>query len=152
MGGDLTAAAAGRAVSLLIHAVKDPLGPNLDRVQVVKGWLDASGQTHERIYDVAWAGSRSRDGKGKLPPIGSTVDARTGTYANTIGAAELSTVWVDPDFNPRERAFYYVRVLEIPTPRYSLHDAVALGIDPAKTTRPAEIQERAFSSPIWYTP
>ena len=152
MGGDLAQAPSDTPVSLLIHAVKDPVGANLDRVQVIKGWLDEEGETHERIYDVAWAGARTAV-NGKVPPIGSTVDVARATYDNTIGSAELSTVWVDPDFDPDERAFYYVRVLEIPTPRYSTYDAVALGLDPAQFTgQPAAIQERAFSSPIWYTP
>ena len=152
MGGDLAQAPNDRPVSLLIHAVKDPVGANLDRVQVIKGWLDEEGETHERIYDVAWAGARTAV-NGKVPPIGSTVDVARATYDNTIGSAELSTVWVDPDFDPDERAFYYVRVLEIPTPRYSTYDAVALGLDSAEFTgQPPAIQERAFSSPIWYTP
>ena len=160
MGGDLAQAPSDTPVSLLIHAVKDPVGANLDRVQVIKGWLDEEGETHERVYDVAWAGQRTAV-NGKVPPIGSTVDVARATYDNTIGSAlkmsfgsaELSTVWVDPDFDPDERAFYYVRVLEIPTPRYSTYDAVALGRDPAEFTgQPPAIQERAFSSPIWYTP
>ena len=152
MGGDLAQAPNGTPVSLLIHAVKDPVGANLDRVQVIKGWLDEDGETHERVYDVAWAGQRTA-ANGKVPAIGNTVDVARATYENTIGSAELSTVWVDPDFDPDERAFYYVRVLEIPTPRYSTYDAVALGLDPELATdRPATIQERAFSSPIWYTP
>jgi hypothetical protein len=152
MGGDLAQAPNDMPVSLLIHAVKDPVGANLDRVQVIKGWLDADGETHERVYDVAWAGQRTAV-NGKVPAIGSTVDVARATYDNTIGNAELSTVWVDPDFDPDERAFYYVRVLEIPTPRYSTYDAVALGLDPAEfTEQPPAIQERAFSSPIWYTP
>ena len=152
MGGDLAQAPSDTPVSLLIHAVKDPVGANLDRVQVIKGWLDEEGETHERIYDVAWAGQRTAV-NGKVPPIGSTVDVARATYDNTIGSAELSTVWVDPDFDPDERAFYYVRVLEIPTPRYSTYDAVALGRDPTEFTgQPPEIQERAFSSPVWYTP
>ena len=110
------------------------------------------GETHEQVYDVAWAGQRTAE-NGKVPTIGSTVNVARATYDNSIGSAELSTVWMDPDFNPEERAFYYVRVLEIPTPRYSTYDAVALGLDPAQFTgQPAAIQERAFSSPIWYTP
>jgi hypothetical protein len=152
MGGDLSNAPRGKAPSLLIHAVKDPISGNLDRVQVVKGWLDALGETHEKIYDVVWAGNRRPDAKGKLPAIGSTVDIKVPTYTNTIGAAQLSTVWTDPDFNSGQRAFYYVRVLEIPTPRHSAFDAVALGIDTKETNQPATIQERAYSSPIWYTP
>ena len=153
MGGDLAQAPNDRPVSLLIHAVKDPVGANLDRVQVIKGWLDEDGDTHERVYDVEWAGDRRRDANGRVPAIGSTVDVERLTYDNRIGSAELSTVWVDPDFDPDERAFYYVRVLEIPTLRHSTYDAVALGQDPAEATaRPSVIQERALSSPIWYTP
>jgi len=152
MGGDLAQAPNDTPVSLLIHAVKDPVGANLDRVQVIKGWLDDEGETHERVYDVAWAGARTAV-NGKVPAIGSTVDVARATYENSIGHAELSTVWMDPDFDPEERAFYYVRVLEIPTPRYSTYDAVALGLDPNQASdRPVAIQERAFSSPIWYTP
>ena len=153
MGGDLAQAPNNTPVSLLIHAVKDPMGANLDRAQVIKGWLDDDRETHERVYDVAWAGRRAPGANGKVPAIGSTVDVARATYDNSIGSAELSTVWVDPDFDPDERAFYYVRVLEIPTPRFSTYDAVALGLDPEQATdRPAAIQERAFSSPIWYTP
>jgi hypothetical protein len=153
MGGDIAKAPANKKASLLIHAVKDPIGANLDRVQVVKGWLDKDGKTHEKVYDVAWSGSRKPGADGKLPPVGNTVDLKTVTYTNSIGSAQLATVWTDPDFNPSERAFYYVRVLEIPTPRHSAYDAVALGKDPATAhARPATIQERAFSSPIWYTP
>jgi len=152
MGGDLSNAPRGKAPSFLIHAVKDPISANLDRVQIVKGWLDTAGQTHERVYDVVWAGQRRPDANGKLPPIGSTVDIKVPSYANTIGSAQLASVWTDPDFNATQRAFYYVRVLEIPTPRHSAFDAVALGIDVSETKQPATIQERAYSSPIWYTP
>ena len=152
MGGDLWNAPKGTAPSLLIYAVKDPMSGNLDRIQVIKGWLDASGQTHEHIYNAAWAGERKLSGDGKLAAVGNTVDVRTATYSNTIGAAQLATVWTDPDFHPGQRAFYYVRVLEIPTPRHSAYDAVALGIDVKETHQPATIQERAYSSPIWYTP
>jgi hypothetical protein len=153
MGGDLAKAPANKKAALLIQAVKDPIGANLDRIQVVKGWLDKDGKTHERVYDVAWSGDRKRGPDGKLAPVGNTVDLKTATWTNTIGNAQLATVWVDPDFNAAERAFYYVRVLEIPTPRHSAYDAVALGMDPATAhARPAVIQERAYSSPIWYTP
>jgi len=152
MGADLTAAPRGRAPSLLFQALKDPRGANLDRVQVIKGWLDAAGEQHEQVYDAAWAGDRAPDADGRLPPVGDTVDRRTAQYANTIGAPELAGVWTDPDFDPAERAFYYVRVLEIPTPRHSAYDAVALGVDVAETATPAVIQERAWSSPIWYAP
>jgi hypothetical protein len=152
MGGDLSNAPKGKSPSLLIYAVKDPISGNLDRIQVVKGWLDASGQTREHVYNAAWAGERKLNGAGKLAAVGNTVDVRTATYSNAIGAAQLATVWTDPDFNPAQRAFYYVRVLEIPTPRHSTYDAVALGIDVKETQQPATIQERAYSSPIWYTP
>lgn len=152
MGGDLTRAPRNRAPSLLIQAVKDPLGANLDRVQVVKGWLDAQGETHERIYDVAWAGERRVGDNGRPGPVGDTVDRQRVRYANSIGAPQLTVAWVDPDFDREQRAFYYVRVLEIPTPRHSLYDAVALQVDPSETGMPQTIQERAWSSPIWYTP
>ena len=152
MGGDLTNAPAGRAPGLLIHAARDPLSGNLDRVQVVKGWIDRNGETHERIYNVAWSGDRRLDRDGLLPEVGNTVDLETGQFTNTIGSSQLSTVWTDPDFDPRQSAFYYVRAIEIPTPRHSLLDAIALGIDVEETGQPATIQERAYSSPIWYTP
>jgi len=152
MGGDLANPPAGKAPGFLIHAAKDPISGNLDRIQVVKGWLDASGVAHEKIFDVAWSGNRKKDANGKLPPVGNTVDLKIPSFTNTIGTAQLATVWSDPEFNAAQRAFYYVRVLEIPTPRHSVYDAVALGIDVKDTKQPATIQERAFSSPIWYTP
>jgi hypothetical protein len=152
MGGDLWNAPKGKAPTFLIYAVKDPISGNLDRIQVIKGWLDASGQTHDHIYNAAWAGDRKLNADGKLPPVGNTVDVQTASFSNTIGAAQLATVWEDPDFNPTQRAFYYIRVIEIPTPRHQVYDAVALGIDNKETREPATIQERAFSSPIWYTP
>jgi len=152
MGGDLWNAPKGKAPSLLIYAVKDPMSGNLDRIQVIKGWLDASGQTHEHVYNAAWAGGRKLSADGRLPAVGNTVDVQTAAYSNTIGTAQLATVWTDPDFHPAQRAFYYVRVLEIPTPRHQLYDAVALGIENKETHQPATIQERAYSSPIWYTP
>lgn len=152
MGGDLTAAPRGKAPEFLIHAVKDPLSGNLDRIQVVKGWVDAKGDTHTKIYDAAWSGNRSKGSNGKVPAVGNTVNIKTGLYTNAIGAVQLSTVWKDPDFNPKETAFYYVRVIEIPTPRHSLLDAIALGILVSETKEPATIQERAYSSPIWYNP
>lgn len=151
MGSDLTAAPRGRAPSLLIHAVKDPAGANLDRVQVVKAWLDGDKQ-QQKVYDVAWSGSRKPGADGKLPAVGNTVDVGTAMYSNSIGAPQLAVAWTDPDFRADQAAVYYVRVLEIPTPRHSLYDAVALGIDISETKYPASIQERAYSSPIWYTP
>ncbi|MDQ1342054.1 MAG: hypothetical protein QG571_671 [Pseudomonadota bacterium] len=151
MGSDLKAPT-GQAPSFVVMASKDPKSGNLDRVQIVKGWLDGSGKQHETVYDVAWSGDRKPDPKtGKLPPVGDTVDAATAQYTNNIGAAELATVWTDPDFDPAERAFYYVRVLEIPTPRWSTIDAVRLGV-PVPKGLPVSIQERAWTSPIWYTP
>jgi hypothetical protein len=152
MGGDLGPAPEGGRPRLLIHTTKDSAGANLDRAQVIKGWLSADGQTHERVYDAVWSGDRQVGADGKLPPVGDTVDVGTATYKNSIGAEELSVVWEDPDFNPHEAAFYYVRVLEIPTPRQQVFDAVALGMKPEDIPMPTEIQERAFSSPIWYEP
>lgn len=151
MGGDLPATPNGKVPRFLVWATKDPNSGNLDRVQVVKGWTQ-HGLTYEKIYDVAWAGDRQVNPEtGLVSPIGSTVDALNGTYTNTIGSAELSTVWEDPDFDPTVSAFYYVRALEIPTPRYSTRDAAELGIRPNPVSQ-VEIQERVWSSPIWYTP
>jgi hypothetical protein len=152
MGGELANAPQRAAPGFLIYAAKDPLSGNLDRVQVIKGWVDGTGETHEKIFDVAWSGDRKIGADGKLPPVGNTVDESTAQYTNTIGVAELATVWKDPSFDPKQLAFYYVRVLEIPTPRHSLYEAVALGIAASETHQPASIQERAYSSPIWYTP
>ncbi|NVJ99206.1 MAG: DUF3604 domain-containing protein [Alphaproteobacteria bacterium] len=152
MGSDLPPApAAGQAPQFLIQAVKDPLGANLDRVQVIKGWVDAEGKAQERVFDVSWSGTRTPGPDGTLPNIGDTVDRNTGKTANTIGATELVTVWTDPTFSADERAFYYVRVLQIPTARHSLLDAIALQ-EPAASEEPEVIQERAYTSPIWYTP
>ena len=151
MGGDLSGTGSDKAPSFLIRAVKDSVGANLDRLQVIKGWLDDRGAPMEKVYDVAWAGDRAPDTDGRLPPIGNTVNLDTAAYANTIGSAELATVWKDPDFDPDKRAFYYVRVLQIPTPRHTLYDSVALGRPHPEEFSPT-IQERAYSSPIWYTP
>jgi len=151
MGGDLTAAPQNKAPSFLVRAVKDPVDANLDRVQIVKGWLDSSGKSHEKVFNVAVSDEREIKNN-KVKPVGNTVNLKTASYTNSIGDAELATVWTDPDFDSSTRAFYYARVLQIPTPRHSLYDAVALGIDPKETGRPAVIQERAYSSPIWYTP
>ena len=152
MGGELANAPKGQAPTFLIHAAMDPLSGNLDRIQVVKGWVDAKGETHEHVYDVVWSGDRKPGADGKVPAVGNTVDVKTAKFTNTIGAPQLATVWKDPQFDPSEAAFYYARVLEIPTPRHSLYDAVALGVDVSATGQPATIQERAYSSPIWYTP
>jgi hypothetical protein len=151
MGGDLAPAPAGKAPRFLIAALKDPEGANLDRVQVVKGWVDSSGTSREKIFEVKWAGDRKPGADGKLPPIGNTVDLKTATYRNDLGAAELTALWTDPEFDPKLRAVYYVRVLEIPTPRWTAHDQVRFKetMDPKV---PQIHQERAFSSPIWYAP
>ncbi|MEM1112791.1 MAG: DUF3604 domain-containing protein, partial [Pseudomonadota bacterium] len=152
MGGELPAASdAGIAPQFMIHAEKDPVHANLDRLQVVKGWLGASGEAYEQVYDVAWAGDRTIGVNGRLPAIGNTVDVSTGRWDNSIGEPRLSALWTDPDFDPQQPAFYYVRVLQIPTPRHSLLDALALGTEPTDDG-PATLQERAYSSPIWYSP
>ena len=151
MGGDLTNAAAGEAPTFLVAALRDPYSGNLDRIQIIKGWLDADGETHEQVYDVVWSGDREPDGNGKLPPVGNTVDVANATWRNTIGSPELITVWEDPDFDPDERAFYYARVLEIPTPRWTAYDAARYGIEIPDEV-PTITQERAYTSPIWYTP
>ncbi len=152
MGGDLTAGPDGEAPRFIIVAARDPDGANLDRIQIVKGWLAADGSLQERVYDVAWSGARAIDPvTGKLPSVGSTVDEARGTYKNTIGAPELAVVWQDPTFNPEERAFYYARVLEIPRPRWTTVDAMYFGVERPDHV-PASIQDRAYTSPIWYTP
>ncbi len=152
MGGDLTNAPAGKAPTFLIAAMKDPLFGNLERIQVVKGWLGKDGKAHEKVYDVAWSDAdRRKLVKGKLTPVGSTVDVASATWTNTIGAPELAAVWRDPDFEPLQRAFYYARVIEIPTPRWTAYDQVRFGIKMSPEV-PMTQQERAWSSPIWYTP
>lgn len=153
MGGDLSAAPEGRAPTFLVAALKDPIGANLDRIQIIKGWVDAEGNTQEKVHDVVWgdADSRQPGSDGKLPPVGNTVDVANASWTNTIGDPELITVWTDPDFEPDQRAFYYARVIEIPTPRWTAYDAKRFGL-----TLPPEVpmvtQERAYTSPIWYTP
>jgi Protein of unknown function (DUF3604) len=152
MGGELSGAgAAGSGIKLLISAMKDPKGANLDRVQVIKGWVDAAGESREKIYDVVWSGDRQPLPDGSLPDVGNTVDEASASYSDSIGAVQLATVWEDPEFDAARPAFYYVRVLQIPTPRHSLYDAVALHVPPPEYL-PSAIQERAYSSPIWYTP
>lgn len=153
MGGDLTSAPKGKAPSFLVAALKDSLSGNLDRIQIVKGWIDNQGKAQERIYNVAWgdADRRKLDAKGNLPPVGNTVDTTKATWTNTIGDPELIAVWTDPDFDPAKHAFYYARVLEIPTPRWTLYDAVHYGIKLGPEV-PLSLQERAYTSPIWYTP
>jgi len=153
MGGDLSKAPAGKAPSFLVAALKDPYSGNLDRIQIVKGWLDGAGELHEKVYDVAWGDADTRKpGKdGRLPAVGNTVDIANATWANTIGDPELITVWTDPDFDSSQRAFYYARVIEIPTPRWTAYDARGYGIT-MDLEVPMTTQERAYTSPIWYTP
>ena len=151
MGGDLTAAPAGKVPTFMVHSLRDPIGANLDRVQIVKGWLDEKGKTHEKVHDIAWSDDRKLNAAGKLPPVGNTVDLEAASWINTIGASELFAVWTDPDFDPQQKAFYYARTIEIPTPRWVVYDKVRLG---AKIPKEARLihQERAYTSPIWYTP
>ena len=153
MGSDLTDAPKGKSPSFLVAALKDPIGANLDRVQIIKGWMDAKGELHEKVYDVAWGDADKRKpGKdGKLPAVGNTVNVAEATWTNTIGDPELITVWKDPDFDPNQKAFYYARVIEIPTPRWTAYDAKKLGSKPLEGTR-MTVTERAYTSPIWYTP
>jgi hypothetical protein len=151
MGGDLKRAPAGKAPTFLVRALRDADGANLDRVQIIKGWLDAAGKTHEKVYDVAWSGNRKPGMDGKLPPVGNTVDVKEAIYTNAIGAPHLTAYWKDPGFDSKQRAFYYVRVIEIPTPRWTTYDAKVFGVE-LPTDVPASIQERAYTSPIWYTP
>ena len=151
MGGDLPAAPPGKAPTFLVAALKDPIGANLDRYQIIKGWLDPKGQVHEKIYDVVWSGDRKIGSDGKLPPVGNTVDIEDATWTNSIGAPELITVWKDPDFDPAQRAFYYGRVIQIPTPRWTAYDAKRFNVKMPKEV-PMTTTERAYTSPIWYTP
>jgi hypothetical protein len=153
MGGDLRDAPKGKAPTFLVAALKDPIGANLDRIQIVKGWLDAKGEVQEKVYDVVWgnADKRKPDKDGKLPPVGSTVEVANAVWTNTIGDPELIAVWKDPDFDPARRAFYYARVIEIPTPRWTAYDAKRFGVEMPKEV-PMTTQERAYTSPIWYTP
>jgi len=152
MGGDLRKAPAGKAPRFLVAALKDPIGGNLDRIQIVKGWLDAKGERHEKVYDVVWGGDREPDkATGKLPPVGNTVDVANATWTNTIGAGELIAVWTDPDFAADQPSVYYARVLEIPTPRWTAYDAKRFGVEMSAEV-PMITQERAYTSPIWYTP
>jgi len=152
MGGDLSAAPANKAPTFLVAALKDPIGANLDRYQIIKGWLDAKGEVHEKIYDVAVSGGREigADGRCKTS-VGSTVNVEDASWTNTIGAAELIGVWKDPDFDPAQRAFYYGRVIEIPTPRWTAYDAKKFGVQMPKEVT-MTTTERAYTSPIWYTP
>jgi hypothetical protein len=151
MGGELRTAPVGKALTFLIAAMKDPYSGNLDRIQIVKGWMDASGKTNEMVYDVAWSGDRKPDSKGKLPAVGNTVNVAEATWSNTIGSPELIAVWKDPSFDRAQSAFYYARVIEIPTPRWTAYEAQRFGVDMPDNV-PMVTQERAYTSPIWYTP
>jgi len=152
MGGDLIGRGDGRTPTFLIHAHKDPDGANLERTQVIKGWRDGAGNLHEKIYDVAWSDDREIGRDGKLEPVGSTVDLADASYRNSIGDSEHVVTWVDRDFDQSEAAFYYVRVIQIPTPRWTAYDAALYGTMGSLGKTPLVIQERAYSSPIWYTP
>ncbi len=151
MGGDLRAAPAGKSPTFLVAALKDALSGNLDRIQIVKVWLEGEADRKEKVYDVVWAGDREPGADGKLPPVGNTVDVANATWTNTIGAPELITVWTDPDFDPSVPAAYYARVLEIPTPRWTAYEAKYFGVKMSDEV-PMTTQERAYTSPIWYTP
>ncbi len=151
MGGDLKTAAAGKVPTFLVAAMKDPEGGNLDRIQIIKGWVDAKGARQEKVYDVVWSGDRKPGADGKVPAVGNTVDVPNATYTNTIGAPQLASFWKDPEFDASLRAVYYVRVLEIPTPRWTAYDAKNFKLKMAKEVRMVT-QERAYTSPIWYTP
>jgi len=155
MGGELRAAPKDRAPRFLVGAMKDPLSGNLDRIQIIKGWVDADGNPQEKTYDVIWSDmeQRERDKKtGRVPPVGNTVNVKAATWLNTIGAPELLTVWADPDFDPTQAAFYYARVIEIPTPRWTAYDAQRYALEKVDNEVPMTTQERAYTSPIWYSP
>jgi len=152
MGGDLSKAPQGKTPTFLVAALKDSIGANLDRIQIVKGWLDKDGKTQERVYDVAVSGGRTIDADGRCKtPVGNTVDVPNATWTNTIGGPELIAVWKDPQFDGSQRAFYYARVIEIPTPRWTAYDAMRFGNKPLPGTA-MTLQERAYTAPIWYTP
>ena len=152
MGGELKQAPQDASPTLMITVAKDPNGANLDRAQVIKGWFQADGTLGEKVFDVAWSDDRIMDTEtGSLPPVRSTVDLDSATYSNDVGAVQFATVWRDPDFDPDLHAFYYIRVLEIPTPRWTTYDAVRYGLERPNDV-PATIQERAYTSPVWYTP
>ena len=151
MGGDLRTAETDQAPTFLVGALKDPYSGNLDRIQIIKGWLDSAGELHEQVYDVAWSDGRQVDANGYLPAVGNTVDVASATWTNSIGDPELIAVWKDPDFDSAEKAFYYARVIEIPTPRWTAYEAKRFNIDMPDNV-PMTTQERAYTSPIWYTP
>lgn len=150
MGGELSSPEGKDAPAFMVYALRDPIGANLDRIQIVKGWMDGR-ELKEQVYDVVWAGDRSVDADGKLESVGNTVDVATANWTNTIGSSELARVWKDPDFDPDQQAFYYARVLEIPTPRWSTIDAFRFNV-PIPEGAPTSTQERAYTSPIWYSP
>jgi hypothetical protein len=151
MGGDLKGSAKAVAATFLVKAARSPDGANLDRVQMVKGWLDTRGELHEKVIDLAWSGARKHGKDGRLPSVGNTVDVANASYSNRIGAPVLEAYWKDATFKPDERAFYYVRVIEIPTPRWQVYDAKVFGVTPPKEA-PTSVQDRAYTSPVWYLP
>ena len=152
MGGELHSARQGQIPGFIVAALMDPIGGALDRIQMVKGWYDNEGSLNEKVYDIAWSDNRKPDSKtGKLPPVGNTVNIPEATWTNTIGDTQLTTVWKDPDFDSNEQAFYYVRVLEIPTPRWTAYDAKRFGVKMGPEV-PMTTQERVYTSPIWYIP
>jgi hypothetical protein len=152
MGSDLQQAPEGKSPTFLVGALRDPIGANLDRVQIIKGWIAKDGELHEKVYDVVWSGDRKPDPKtGKVPAVGNTVDVAEANWTNTIGAPELITVWRDTEFDPSQRAFYYARVIEIPTPRWTCYDAKRFGVK-MDANIPMVTQQRAYTSPIWYSP
>jgi hypothetical protein len=151
MGGDLREAPAGKVPTFLVAALKDPIGANLDRIQIIKGWLNEKGEVQEKVYDVVWSDDRKLGTDGTLPPVGNTVDVENAIWTNTIGDPELIAVWKDPDFDAAQRTFYYARVIEIPTPRWTAYDAKRFGVKPLPGTA-MTLQERAYTSSIWYTP
>jgi hypothetical protein len=152
MGGDLSNPPKGKTPTFMVKAISDPDGAYLDRVQIIKGWLDGKGVPHEKIIDVAWSGERKPDPKtGQVPLVGSTVDLNNASWTNTIGAPELTSFWQDPDFSPAEHAFYYVRVIEIPTPRWTAYDVKRFGVKMSQQV-PMTVTNRAYTSPIWYSP
>ncbi len=151
MGGTLSKAPVGKAPTFMVFALRDPVGANLDRIQIIKGWMGKDGETREKVYDVAWSDGREPGKDGRLPPVGNTVDGDTANWSNSIGASELGAVWTDPDFDAGEKAFYYARVIEIPTPRWSTYDAFRLGVE-LPDGAPVSTQERAYTSPIWFAP
>ncbi len=151
MGGDLRSAPDGKSPSFLVAALKDPYSGNLDRIQIVKGWMNKDGKTEEKVYDVVWSDDRTLGADGKLPSVGNTVNVEKATWKNSIGSTELISVWIDPEFDASLSAFYYVRVIEIPTPRWTAYEALRFGVKMTPNV-PMTTQERAYTSPIWYTP